>query len=282
MKFLRRLFLLSLCGLLLPARVSAGDDVGILIMSHGGSSKWNKTIKRTVKAAKISYPCRIFFGMGHSQEEVDDLHQAVNSLESKGVHQIIIIPLLISSYSEIYRQWRYLLGSNVNPGFINNAFFPIEHRAEIRFLDPLNDDPIISEILMEHAVAISQKPEEESVIIVTHGPNDDTDNQKWLDTLDRISERMRKQGPFNSIEGVTLRDDAPSDVRSQAIQIFREKVEAIHARKGRTLVIPLLLAPGGIESKIHNALKGLDYTLNPKTLLPDSRISQWIKDKATP
>ena len=80
--------------------------------------------------------------------------------------------------------------------------------------------------------------------------------------------------------GMTLRDDAPSAVRTQAVDDLRAKVENIDKAGGRVLVVPLLIAPGGIENKIGIALKGLDYTLNAKMLLPDHRISQWLRSKA--
>ena len=47
----------------------------------------------------------------------------------------------------------------------------------------------------------------------------------------------------------------------------------------RTIVVTLLLAPGGIEHKIGLELRGLNYAFNTKTLLPDSRISEWIRSQ---
>ena len=38
-------------------------------------------------------------GMAHSKEEVDQLQADVTALEGKGVHTIVVVPLLVSSYS---------------------------------------------------------------------------------------------------------------------------------------------------------------------------------------
>ena len=63
----------ALTACLIPAARAGAPEVGVLIMAHGGTSEWNKTVKATVKKAQIPYPTRIYFGMGHSQEEVDEL-----------------------------------------------------------------------------------------------------------------------------------------------------------------------------------------------------------------
>jgi hypothetical protein len=256
----------------------AKAEFGVIIMAHGGTPLWNKTVAAVVKKAEIPYPTKIFFGMGHSRDEVDELQADINSLQNKGVHTIVIVPLLVSPYSEVYRQWRYLLGADVNPGF-NTNFFPVEKHVDIQFTDPLNDDPIVGLILLDRAREVSQSPEQESVILVAHGPNDESDNEKWMNSLHRLSATIKERGHFRSAEGITLRDDATNEVRSQAIETLRNRVAEINKAGGKVIIIPLLIAPGGIENKIGIALKGQVYTLNGKVLLPDHRISQWIRSK---
>lgn len=264
---------------LLPFQVFAAErSVGVLIMAHGGSPRWNKTVKETVKEAQIEYPTRIFFGMGHSKEEADQLQAEVRALEKK-VSTIIVVPMLVSSYSEIYRQWRYLLGVDVAPGFSTTNFFPIGTRATIQFAEPFNDDPIISLILLDRAREMSQNPAQENVILVAHGPNDNSDNERWLQMLGRVSQTIQSRGRFKSVQGMTLRDDAPSDIRSGAVNLLRNRVEQINRAGERAVIIPFLIAPGGVENKIGVALKGLEYTLNAKVIAPDHRLAQWIRSK---
>ena len=116
-------------------------------------------------------------------------------------------------------------------------------------------------------------------MLIAHGPNDNSDNAKWMAMLRRLSHVIQQRGHFKSVEGMTLRDDAPDDVRSQAVEALRDRVDALDQEGTKVLVIPFLIAPGGIENKIGIALKGEDYTLNAKVLLPDHRISQWIRSK---
>jgi len=257
----------------------AQSDAAVLVMSHGGGSAWNKSVKRAVKDADLPYPYRIFFGMGDNAAEQRELQDMVTDLENDGAHTIYVVPLLVSSYSEVARQWKYLLGVDIQPGFVANPLFPVQKHASIHFFDPLNDSAVVVEILLDRAHEISANPAKECVIIVAHGPNDNSDNLRWIQILQNIATRLKERGDYKSVEGVTLRDDAPAAVRQQAVDYLRQRVRAADQSGCRALVVTLLLAPGGIEHKIGLELRGLTYAFNTKTLLPDSRISEWIRSQ---
>ena len=263
----------------IPGLARADAEAAVLVMAHGGSSTWNRTVRKAVKDADLPYPYRIFFGMGDNAAEQRVLQQDVSELENEGAHTIYVVPLLVSSYSEVARQWKYLLGVDFQPGFVNNPLFPVEKHASIRFFDPLNDSAVVVEILLDRAHEISADPRKESVIIVAHGPNDNSDNLRWIDILKNLSNRIKDRGGYRSVEGVTLRDDAPSAVREQAVDFLRQRVGAAEQAGARALVVIDLLAPGGIEHKIGLELRGLNYAFNTKALLPDSRISEWIRSQ---
>ena len=268
--------------LLLPLGAGIGrseSEVGVLVMAHGGTAEWNKTVKKAVKAAQLPYPSRIFFGMGDTPAQQRELQDMVSALEDDGAHTIYVVPLLVSSYSEVMRQWKYLLGVDVQTGFMINPLFPIQRRSTIRFCEPLNDSSVVVEILLDRAHAISSNPAKETVVIVAHGPNDDTDDAKWNQILQHIAVQLKDRGGYKGAEGATLRDDAPAAIRQQAVENLRNRIQTADQAGTRVLVLPLLLAPGGIEHKIGLELRGLNYAFNTKALLPDSRISEWIRSQ---
>jgi len=272
--------LAALCTAIWAPRPAAADsDTAVLILAHGSGSSWQKTIRRAAKGADLPCPYRVFFGMGDTLAERNELQEDVRDLEDKGAHTIIVIPMLVSSYSEAARQWRYLLGMDVQAGFINNPLFPVEKHAVIRYGEPLNDSAVVVEILLDRTQEISSDPAKESVVIVSNGPNDDADNARWLQILASLSARLRERGGFYSVEGASLRDEAPVAVRRQSVEMLRRRIEAIGNAGRRPLVVSLLLAPGGIEHKLGLELRGLNYAFNTKTLLPDARISDWIRSQ---
>jgi sirohydrochlorin ferrochelatase len=248
-------------------------------MAQGGTSELNKTVKKAVKAADLPYPYKVVFGMGDTPAQQRDLQDAISELEDGGSHTVYVVPLLVSSYSEVLRQWKYLLGVDVQPGFMNNPLFPVQKHSTIHFADPLNDSAVVVEILLDRTHEISSSPDKETVIIVAHGPNDDTDNARWTQILQNIASRLKERGGYKAVEGVTLRDDAPRAIREQAVQTLRDRVKAADLSGSRPLVVTLLLSPGGIEHRIGLELRGLNYAFNTKALLPDSRISEWIRSQ---
>ena len=140
----------------------------------------------------------------------------------------------------------------------------------------LDRHPLVADILISLAEAVSQNPEEEVVIIVAHGPVSDEENDRWLENMGGLAELMRQETRFFRIEYLTVRDDAPEPVRSQATVDLRELVERATDEGTDVLIVPLLLSYGGIEKGIYKRLEGLPYRMSPQALLPDDRLGQWV------
>jgi hypothetical protein len=273
------MILMFLAGLL-PARPAvAASDRAVIILAQGGSPLWTRAVKRVVKAAKLPCPHVIFFGLGDTMVERTELQEDVLAMEGKGAHTIIVVPLLVSPFSKAARQWKYLFGVDVQPGFINIPLFPLEKHATIQFSDPLNDSAAAMEILLDRAHEISSQPAKESVVIVANGPNDESDNRRWGRILQSLSEGVQKRGGYATVEGVTLREDAPSVIRRQSIQALRDRVEAIDREGRQTLIVLNTLTSDGLENRVDLELRGLNFALNTKALMPDSRLSEWIRSQ---
>jgi hypothetical protein len=92
----------------------------------------------------------------------------------------------------------------------------------------------------------------------------------------RLADRMASQPAFGSIDGVTVRDDAPGGgagpgdggPASAHYQPYRRE----SPRADRPAV-----AYGGIEQGIRKRLDGLDYEMADQALLPDDRIREWVR-----
>lgn len=263
-------------GLLLIAGAPGADaaQTGVLVLAHGGSEHWNRVVEQTVEQADLAYPTRVAFGMGMTAQEVAELQRAVDDLQQQGVERIIAVPLFVSSTSEVIEQLRYLLGLQTH-GPWEAAARPVTLHVPVVLTDALDDDPVVAEILLERARAMSRAPEEETVVLVAHGPTSPEDNARWLEVMARVAGRMQREGGFHAVIPVTMQDDAPPPVREAAIQKMREVVEQA-SRERRTLVVPLLIASGGIETKIPECLQGLQYVYGGAALLPHPKLAAWI------
>ncbi len=161
---------------------------------------------------------------------------------------------------------------------------PLEINVPVKLTPALDDHPLVARVLYERIKAISREPAREFVILVAHGPNEEEHNVKWLQTMESLASQIqeltqKEQGTrFKGIFCVTVRDDAPPLIYNQAKEHLRALVRQA-SREGEVLVVPLLLASGGVEEGIWERLKGLQYRRSEQMLLPHPLITEWIESQ---
>ncbi len=272
-------------------------DPGILLLAHGGSPEWNARVTDLAAQVDKTRPTELAFGMATRA----NIQAAVDRLISRGVTEIVAVPLFVSSWSSVITSTEYLLGlraeapaaladyarmnhgqsgaraANSHDGHATeDGTRPVVSRVPIRMTPALNDHPLVANILASRARSISHDPTREAVVIVAHGPNEDEDNRRWLADMGRVVERIRSTERFAAIEYLTLRDDAPKPVRDQATAELRDRVQR-HARDGRrVLIVPLLISFDGNDKALRERLEGLSYTVPDAALMPDDRLVTWV------
>jgi sirohydrochlorin cobaltochelatase len=265
-------------------------DPGILLLAHGGSPEWNARVTELAARVDRTRPTEVAFGMATRA----NIQGAIDRLAARGVTEIVAVPLFVSSWSSVITSTEYLLGQRTEAPAALAAYATMNHAGHaghtaqgdgttpvkspvpIRMTPALNDHPIVAEILVSRARAISLNPEQEAVVIVAHGPTGDDENRRWLADMRSLAERIGKTEKFASIESLTLRDDAPKPVRDQATAELRAVITRRAAAGQRVLVVPLLISFGGIERGLRERLEGLTYTMAASGLMPDDRLATWV------
>ena len=148
--------------------------------------------------------------------------------------------------------------------------------AKLHFVAPPGDDPLVAEILLDHALAISQDPKKEFVIIAGHGPSSAEDNAEELRVLSGLARIVKQDGGFADVRGMTLQDDAPPEIREANVAKMREVVEAAAKNGQRVLVVTNLIGARTIQAKLRSDLKGLAYEFNPKGLVNHPNFMKWM------
>ncbi len=266
---------------------------GILLLAHGGGDDWNREVLALADRVESSRPVEVAFGMADKRA----IQDAVDRLTERGVSGIVAVPLFVSSHSSVMRATEYLLGSreeappqlqgfarmgarrdagrvDADPGFDRTT--PVETTVPVAVTTALDSHALVAEILTSRAADLSRTPEDEVVVLVAHGPSSAEDNDRWLANMDVLAERMGMRTNFSRIECLTVRDDAPDAIRSQATAALRARVESAVQEGKSVLVVPLLLSYGGIEAGIRRRLEGLPYRMAGQALLPDDRLSEWV------
>lgn len=278
---------------------------GILILAHGGAPQWNADVENIRRSVDAQAPAEAALGMADDEA----IQTAIDRLESRGVKRIVAVPLFVNSSSEVLDQTRFLLGLRKDPsptlraalehlppeahekmmklegdaGAHHHHMFStqrVKHRVPLAMAPALDDSKALTAILLARAKGLSKEPQKEVVVLVAHGPVDDKANDVWLSTLDRLAKRVRLKGGFAGSVIGTLRDDSAPEVKDKAIEKLRRDVADQISKKRRVLVIPVLIARGGIEDHVIQALTGLDYAWSGDTICPDERIPAWIEKTA--
>lgn len=272
---------------------------GILLLAHGGAPEWNAEVEKIRVAVDAQIPAEAALGMADGAA----IQAAIGRLEQRGVRRIVAVPLFVNSSSEVLDQTRYLLGLRKNPSqVLRDALASLPPEAHDRMMRSdrhsmfstrrvdlkvpvvmaraLDDNPVLAEILSDRAKALSKEPARETVILIGHGPVDERANQDWLAAMGRLARRVRAKGGYKSARAATIRDDSPEAVKDKAVAGLRGLVTEASASGGRAVVVPVLIARGGIEDHLVIALTGLEYSWNGKTICPDPRIALWVLDSA--
>lgn len=284
---------------LLISRASAGEiensKIGVLILAHGAGPEWNEAIKDAVSKVNGSFRKIIVFGMG----DAASIQSGIDSLEKFGVKAIVVVPLFVSSHSEMYRNLEYILGFREEPDVLfwmlmtggdngeegEHAVHRTDHTKQVKFSVPytlapaINYHPLIAAILEERVREYGEIRKGTSVFLVAHGPVSEDDNMMWL--LDLNLYAVFLSGKFAGADffTYTFRDDAPRFIRDRVIEKIREAVRGERNSGKEVVIVPYLLAPGGRESELRKILENCSCRILLKTLLPHANISSWIEEK---
>jgi sirohydrochlorin cobaltochelatase len=185
-------------------------DIGVLVIAHGSGETWNAPVIATVERVRARMPAAVGFLMGKGATP----QQAYDDLVHQGASRIVVVPLLVSSYSAHAEQIRFLAGAR--PDYPHAEHMHLEQvRGAIAVggvARAMDDDPIIADIVADRARALSRQPRRETFVLVAHGPNDDDEAAQWTAAMTRLVQRVRSSVPFRSVEARLLRDDAPKPV----------------------------------------------------------------------
>jgi sirohydrochlorin ferrochelatase len=299
---------------------AASPRAGILLMAHGGSTSWNDQVRAVAAETDKTMPTEVAFGMADRstlQAGIDKLAArgvtaivAVPLFVSSHSSVIESTKYLLGLRADAPAELADFAmmgdmdhgaddhGAAMDHGMPGAAGHdampatadepakdaglpkPVVSSVPVRMAAALDRHPIVADILADRAAAMGKDPAHEALILVAHGPNSDEENAQWLADMHALADRIASRAHYARIDCVTLRDDAPSEVRDKATTELRQDAEAANDAGYHVLVTPLLLSYGGIENGLRQRLDGIQHALSPQALLPDARIATWVVDSA--
>lgn len=311
------MYLLAILMLVAIGHSYAGfkETIGVLVLAHGGSAAWNQHVEDAVAPIRSEYPVEVAYGMALPrtiQEGIDKLEKkGVTKIVVVPLfissHSFIIRqteyllkkrdeladPPMVMDHSAGHGAGAHgtnghgaghhgpQMSEDGSKHAEKETLEQLRFNAEIILTGALDDHPIVADILYSRIMELSHMPANEAVIIVGHGPNPEDDNRKWVEEMESLADQIRaKQKGENKasrlIFTTTVRDDADKAIYEQAKENLRNLVKQA-GKHGDVLVVPLLLSQGGVEKGIVKRLEGLEYHWSGKTLLPDPKITEFVK-----
>lgn len=242
------------------------EKTGILIIGHGSSNdSWVEMVDESVRMLRADVPIVTCFLEIVEGRLIED---GIRALESQGVERIIAIPLFVASGSTHIDEIGIMLGvTSPDQVSLDEIIEPIQTQAQIVYCAPMDDHPLIVDIIAERIRELSIDSREEVLLLVGHGADEGKYHQNWEQVLQRLASSLRKRC---NLRGATYGTLHPNNLRTRAEAVMR---------KNRTIVIPLFLSEGYFTKKvIPSTLEGLSYLYSGKSYLPHSNIVRWLQD----
>ncbi|WP_281884724.1 sirohydrochlorin chelatase [Paenibacillus sp. YYML68] len=241
---------------------------GVLVISHGSrSAEWVRLVDEAVSSVKVPYGVPVYSSF---LEIVEGrlIQDGITQLESIGVTDIIVVPLFVSSGSTHIDEIEYALGLKDEP-LLPTDMERFAVQARLHMTPPIDDDPIIADILYEKLMPLSDNPEQELVLLVGHGSIEKGFHLRWRQGLELLADRLKSRGGFAEADGVML---LPNQVKWKLKLWNRRRPDCT------VLVAPLFLSEGYFTSEvIPDRFRDYEYRYNGATLLPHPGISRWME-----
>ncbi len=260
--------------------------VGTILIAHGAGEEWNAQVEKIAHTAKTGGPLEIAYLMGDAAKS-HRFQDAVKALADSGVSEIVVVPLLVSSHSGHYEQIRYLAGEtdSLDDMMMHHLHMSGIERPStsipIHVSRALDDAPEMAHVLTRRALAIAKDPAKQALFLVGHGPNSAEDNALWMRNLRVVVDSVRAATHFRDVRVGLVRDDAPPEVRSEAVRGIRELIGLQHELTGQpVVVVPVLISKGRVSrEKFMADLAGLDVVYTGEPLLPSPELAKWIESR---
>jgi sirohydrochlorin ferrochelatase len=151
---------------------------------------------------------------------------------------------------------------------------PFAIKARIHFTSPIDDDPVIADILYEKMKQLSTDPSKEMVLVVGHGSVEEGFHELWQTGLEKLAVRLKERGGFDESDGAML---LPDQIALK-MNVWK-KLKPEHT----VLVVPLFLSDGYFTNDvIPSRLREFTYKYNGRALLPHPLLSRWMERQTAP
>ncbi|NAS89664.1 hypothetical protein C4E24_08035, partial [ANME-1 cluster archaeon AG-394-G21] len=143
---------------------------------------------------------------------------------------------------------------------------PVDTQTKILLANAIDDHWAIADILVDHAAALSEDPANETIVLIAHGTDNESNFAGWVSSSKSLAEQMKlklRYGMGLNINDVRYSFVFPNETLHSDL-LVRAVVENVSATSD-TIVVPLMVSEGYFTGrKIPGLLQNLSYAYPEK------------------
>ena len=248
-------------------------DAGILALAHGYSDQGNQQWMEKFGPISKAYPTG--YGLGMAMMSADHIQSAIDGLEAAGAETILVLRTETGDANSLNYQWEYIFGRRQDASYL--TVDRVTTSSDIIWGPSPTAHPIMGEIMLDNALALSTDPSNEMVVIMGHGPMTEKENQMDLAIMARHAEAIQAGGGFQDVKYWNVQDDLPKDKRAANVQIIRDWIAEARNEGMEVIVVTNALTQSGIMKRLQNDVEGTGARFNDTGLMQSPKFSDWIQ-----
>jgi sirohydrochlorin cobaltochelatase len=235
------------------------------------------------RGGAVRGPVRVSYLMGATAAK-QRFQDQVDSLTKSGAKRVVIVPMLVSSFSGHYEQVRFLaratdsLDAEMQHHLHMSGIERSKSGTQLLVTPALDDAAQLASVVADRARVLAPSASGRALMLFGHGPNSAEDYAAWMQRLRPVADSIRARSGFASVLMELVRDDAPAHVRAEAVKRTRELILLQRAATGQdVVVVPILMSSGTMGPRAIPAdLAGLPIVYDGEPLLPHPAMAEWV------
>ncbi|XID90472.1 sirohydrochlorin chelatase [Paenibacillaceae bacterium WGS1546] len=253
---------------------------GLLVISHGSrEAEWVALVDETMRVVRERLGASLLVETAFL-ELVDErlIQDGIDRLAAAGATHLLALPLFVSSGSTHADEIGWALGALAEPA-ADTELQPFETRGlRIDYGRPMGNDPEVADIVLQRLRDMSERPEDEIVLLIGHGSAEAGFREAWERELAELAGQAKSLGGYRESSYALLLPDQVGRELDRlrdrcALGPFRILVQAMFLSEGyfTNAVVTKRLAEYG---------RGLPIRYDGRALMPHPNVAAWIVRQA--
>ena len=247
-------------------------ETGFLVVAPDRGFLGNERTRDAFNGFAGEYTAELAFVT--KEKATENIHVAIERLESRGVKGIWVLPLFLSP-------------SNVKYGKAEEAISRYVAKVPVRVAETMNESYLTEEILRQRAAKLSKTPSKEVLVVIASGAVDRESEKGIREDVGKIVEKVKRRLRFKETEVAVLYSrEADEDIAKEAMTRAMDRVAVSTSKAERVIVVPFNFSMEFTNmmsswNRIKKRVSKYDGTVfDGKGVTPHMNVELWLKKKA--